>query len=191
MTHHSGGDPFAILGLRAGADADAVRRARRELARDAHPDAGGDDATMQRINAAAAEALRRLRDDPSRDAPPPGTTVVNAPSAARPPERQWDAERTDAPSFTVEALPAETFEALLLAGAALGDLEDDDPPYRLSVRLLPPLGCWCDLTVLPDAGASTVSVAIAPDVEVRTLPPIEAVRDAWIAELNQLDWTEL
>ena len=43
--------------------------------------------------------------------------------------------------------------------------------------------------VVPDAGASTVSLAVAP-VE-GSVPSIEAVRDAWIAELNGLDWSQL
>ena len=176
-------DPFEVLGLPPDADATAIRRSRRELARSAHPDVGGDDDTMRRINVAAAAALRRLRaevDDPPPAAPSP------------PPERgRSGPEHRDVPSFTVEALPAETFEALLLAGAALGDIEDDDPPYRLSIRLAPPLTCWCDLTVLPDAGASTVSLAVAADVEAQRAPAIETVRDAWIAELNQLDWSAL
>ena len=181
-------DPFEILGLPPDADATAIRRARRELARSAHPDVGGDPDAMQRINVAAAAALRRLSE------PAPATSGSTPPPDGRPapPGRGgWGREDRDVPSFTVEALPAETFEALLLAGAALGDIEDDDPPYRLSVRLAAPLTCWCELTVLPDAGASTVSLAVAPDVEMRRAPPIENVRDAWIAELNQLDWSAL
>ena len=110
---------------------------------------------------------------------------VDAPSGSN-----WVPTRRDMPSFTVEALPVDTFEALLLAAAALGEVEDDDPPYGLDVLMSAPLGCWCHLSVVPDAGASTVSIAVAPEPEA-ALPPIERVRDAWITELNSLDWSTL
>lgn len=187
-------DPFGELGLDGSASADDVRRARRDLAKEAHPDAGGDAAQMQRVNAAAAAALqaiaaRSLGTPPRRNAPDDaGRPTGSSPRGA---ERD-DASglRHDAPSFTVEALPVETFEALLLAAATLGEVEDDDPPYELGVLLGEPLACWCRLSVVPDAGASTVSVAIAP-ADGAVLPAIEAVRDAWISALNRLDWSEL
>ena len=52
--------PHSILGVSNGASADEIRTARRELARVHHPDAGGDAAVMQQVNAAAAQALRLL-----------------------------------------------------------------------------------------------------------------------------------
>ena len=81
----------------------------------------------------------------------------------------------------------EVFEALLVAAAVLGEVLDDDPPYRLETRLDAPLACWCQLDVVPDAGASTVSLVIAPLSE-QGRPDVLAVRDAWIRELNALDW---
>ena len=50
----------------------------------------------------------------------------------------------DVASFTIEALPVEAFEALLIVATWLGEPLDDDPPYRLdvaarrAVRLLVP-----------------------------------------------------
>lgn len=144
---------------------------------------------MQQINSAAAAALRESNERAQADA-------VERPESGHseqpvPPARDGsDGRRVDVPSFTVEALPVETFEALLLAAAALGEVEDDDPPYELGVLLADPIRCWCRLYVVPDAGASTVSVAIAPAAD-RPLPSLEVVRDAWIAQLNALDWSAL
>ena len=91
------------------------------------------------------------------------------------------------PSFTVEALPVETFEALLVVASWIGEVLDDDPPYRLEVALGEPYECWCGLDLVPDAGASTVSLQVA-GIGGRPAPDIEAVRDVWIEQLNQLDW---
>ena len=178
-------DPFGVLGLARGATADEVRSARRDLARRHHPDAGGDAAVMQGVNAAAAHALRILADHPVD-----GGTSSAGPDAPTPAGRDpdWVPEKRDVPSFTVEALPAETFEALLVACAELGEVEDDDPPYELRTRLASPLACWCQLDVVPDAGASTVSVSIAP-LDGEMLPMIVDVRNAWISALNGLDWS--
>lgn len=194
-------DPFRVLGLDRSATADEVRRARRRLAKEVHPDAGGQRAEMQALNAAAAAALVEIADGVRTSTPADGPGTPAAPSSApdgphgddhQPSEwqRDWSGQRVDTPSFTVEALPVETFEALLLAAAELGEVEDDDPPYGLSVLLGEPLVSWCRLDVVPDAGASTVSVAIARAGE-SPLPPIDAVRNAWVATLNQLDWSEL
>lgn len=196
-------DPFAELGLGSDATADDVRRARRDLAKHLHPDAGGDPARMQRVNAAAAAALRSIAAGPGRgtgsgrDAEGTGSardaTDPPAPAAAggATSDPEPDGRRIDAPSFTVEALPVETFEGLLLAGAVLGEIVDDDPPYEMTVLLGRPLECWCRLSVVPDAGASTVSIAVAPSDPSAGAPALDAVRDAWIAELNRLDWDRL
>ena len=190
-------DPFVELGLSPDASAADVRRARRDLAKSMHPDAGGDPDDMRRINAAAASALRRLADEAA--APAGATTPTSArpdtsPDADRNPGRApddvWQSRRRDAPSFTVEALPVETFEALLLAAAELGDVVDDDPPYELQVVLASPDACWCRLDIVPDAGASTVSLSIAA-VDGSPPPPIERVRTVWIDALNRLDWSQL
>lgn len=187
-------DPFRELGLERSASADDVRRARRQLSKQVHPDAGGTAADMTALNAAAAAALKVIAGgsaiEPQR--PEPGAQRdVRDDSTAREAtdwDRDWSGQRRDTPSFTVEALPVETFEALLLAAAELGEIEDDDPPYGLSVLLGAPLASWCRLDVVPDAGASTVSVSIARAADA-PLPPIELVRNAWIERLNALDWS--
>lgn len=139
---------------------------------------------MQRVNAAAARALRLLDTT--------GNAARDGAESAPPTEADagWVGTVRDVPSFTIEALPAEAFEALLVATAELGEVEDDDPPYELRTMLSPPLACWCQLDVVPDAGASTVSVSIAP-VEGHRLPRLVDVRNAYITALNGLDWSSL
>jgi hypothetical protein len=97
---------------------------------------------------------------------------------------------SDHPSFAVEALPAEAFEALLVAASWLGEVLVDEPPYLLEVHLQEPVECWCRLDLLPDAGASTVGIT-AVGVEGDAVPDVDAIRDAWISALNELDWDEL
>jgi hypothetical protein len=167
-----------VLGLAPGAAASDVRAARRALAKRAHPDAGGSLAEMQALNDAAAAALRELAAEevvPVR----PRTPRRTAPSGP---------VRRDHPSFTIEALPAEAFEGLLVVGSWLGDLIDDDPPYLLEVALTEPIGAWCRLDVTPDAGASTVSISVGGDPRP---PSVDAVRDAFVDGLNRLDWSEI
>lgn len=185
-------DPFSELGLRGDASADEVRAARRRLALAHHPDRGGDAAEMQRLNEAATDALREIdrrgtvhdEEDDRR----PGDVERSAPGRT-PPTGEWRWSRTasDVPSFTVEALPAETFEALMVVAPALGEVLDDDPPYRLDAYVGRPFECWCRLDVVPDAGSSTVSLTVG-SIDAHPVPAVETVRDLWIAELNALDW---
>jgi curved DNA-binding protein CbpA len=183
-------DPFAALGLPRDASAQDVRAARRRLAKDHHPDAGGDDAEMAALNAAVNQALRAIAD---RDRPAPSDAAPvgrrNEPSDRGGPKEAGPTGRfvSDVPSFTVEALPAVTFEALLVVASWIGEVLDDDPPYRLEVLLREPGACWCVLDLVPDAGASTVSLQVA-SVDGRPAPTIESVRDVWIDQLNRLDW---
>ncbi|HZB40584.1 MAG TPA: J domain-containing protein [Ilumatobacter sp.] len=176
-------DPFAVLGLSPGSTVDEVENARRALAKSSHPDVGGSVGDMQRINAAADEAARIAggRGVPSTPASPPPAAPVPPPG----PAFHW---RVDQPSFTVEALPAESFEALLVVASWLGETIDDDPPYRLDIELTEPVRCWCRLELLPDAGATTVGLAVGSERGV-TAADVDAVRDTWIAALNSLDWS--
>ncbi|MEP6295904.1 MAG: hypothetical protein ABJ382_01160, partial [Ilumatobacter sp.] len=135
----------------------------------------------------AAEALKVIANPPESGSPqpsPPDGPVADTPTT------DWVGATRDIPSFTIEALPVVAFEALLVAAAELGQLEDEDPPYELRTMMDDPTPCWCQLDVVPDAGASTVSVTIAA-IEGRTLPPLIEVRNAWIVALNGLDWSTL
>ena len=188
-------DPFAVLGLPPGSTVQDVENARRTLAKSSHPDVGGSDRQMQVINAAADEATRiaagRAPAPAAQTAPPPPapapTGSASPGSASSGPAFQW---RVDHPSFTVEALPAESFEALLVVAGWLGETIDDDPPYRLDVELAEPVPCWCRLELLPDAGATSVGLTIGSERGV-TAEDVDAVRDAWVAALNALDWAEM
>jgi hypothetical protein len=172
-------DPFAALGLTDTASAESVRAARRDLAKRHHPDAGGDAEMMRSINQAAGEALQEIAN--------------RASTPALPFESQFESQieptgvLRDVPSFTVEALPVETFEALLVVTTWIGEVLDDDPPYRLDVHLHEPAPCWCRLELVPDAGASTVSITLANETG-QPVPNIERVRDIWIDQLNRYDW---
>jgi len=191
-----------VLGLPPDADLADVRGARNALAKQLHPDHGGDSERMQALNAAFDAAVSLLQERAAVGSAPPEPS----PAPASPPNRpspapadgvrragrwegrwagRWMAEEQS--SFVVHALPVEAFEALLLAGASLGDLVDDDPPYVLEVYLHDPVECFCRLDLVPDAGASTVSITLAY-VEGTPWPPptLDEVRDAWVAELNQL-----
>ena len=177
-------DAFRTLGLTSAATADDVRAARRELAKEHHPDTGGDADRMLEINNAVAVALAYIE---SRDlATQPESTRES--STQRVPEPGGEGRIVrDVPSFTVEALPVETFEALLVVTTWIGEVVDDDPPYRLDTRLVEPSRCWCTLELVPDAGASTVSISIASDDD-HPMPTIASVRDTWVDQLNRYDW---
>ena len=188
-----GPDPFAPLGLARDAGSDEIRAARRRLAKAHHPDQGGDPAAMQRINEAADAALLQV-DARSVDEGVTGETESDRPDGpeTRNPQSSNSESRMsgmtrDIPSFTVEALPVETFEAMLVVASWLGEVLDDDPPYRLDTYLYEPFDCWCRLDVVPDAGASTVSLAVA-GVDGAPTPDVLTVRDAWINNLNAVDW---
>lgn len=210
-------DPFAVLGLTRSASIGDVRAARRRLAFDLHPDRGGDQIAMQSVNAAFEACIahltgRRPLADPRRpdssspsssDSDTSGTRGSTSGSSGRstrarrePPPVSWGRRggrprlEYDTPSFTVDALPAETFEALLVVAGWIGEVLDDDPPYLLECHLHEPSPCWCRLDVVPDAGGSTVSITVATpageDLGTTDLTFVELVRDVWVEQLNQL-----
>jgi hypothetical protein len=184
----SDGDAFAVLGLEATATLAEVREARRRLAFELHPDHGGDVGSMQRLNAAFAACVahvtnrRPLPAPTSAPQPPPGSQA-RAPTRQRGPAPRRLHVEQDAPSFTIDALPAEAFEALLVVASWIGEVIDDDPPYVLECQLDLPVRCWCRLELVPDAGGSTVSLTVGSMVA-----PVSAemVRDVWVEQLNLL-----
>jgi hypothetical protein len=189
-------DPFAVLGLPPTAGSEELRLARRRLALAEHPDRGGSADRMQAINVAYEEAMElvvaRGLHGPVADAPTPTGAPEPPPSPEPPSEAPPSASRTggrpqverDDPSFVIEALPAEAFEALLVVATWIGEVLVDEPPYLLDVHLYEPGECWCRLELLPEAGASTVMLTVAGLEGVA--PPVEDVRDIWVANLNAL-----
>ena len=174
-------DPYTLLGVPRGVTVEELRAARRRAALRNHPDKeGGSTEMMRRINAAfdaVMADLERSGPAPPGVGPPPTEAAGTARTGAR--------LMHDVASFTIEALPAAAFEALLVVATWLGEIVDDDPPYRLDVVLAEPLTSWCRLELLPDAGASTVAVTLAA-VDAGGVPHIDVVRDAWVAALNSL-----
>ena len=184
-------DPFAVLGLGPDATLAEVRAARRRLAWELHPDRGGDPARMREVNEAfdaAVKAIRRPRPVASPPAPEPAASAHDAGVDRRPLGARWVGRwvEHDEPSFAVAVLPVEAFEALLAVAARFGEVLDDDPPYVLLVHLWEPGECVVRLSLVPEAGASMVSVSVAP-VEGGPWPPpsADAVRDLLVDGLNQ------
>jgi hypothetical protein len=187
-------DPFAVLGLAPTATLAEVRAARRRLAKEIHPDLGGDDSRMREVNRAFDQAVRRLLGRPERGDPPAPPPPDPPPSPTRQPPPATAASRGEAPtpgpwvqydepSFTIDTLPVDAFAALERVAVALGQIVAEDPPYLLEVVLRPPYLCWCRLELLPEAGATTVMLVVA-GVRHRRPPVIEEVRDLWVDTLN-------
>ncbi len=179
-------DPYRTLGVQADATLEELAAARRRLARSLHPDVGGDADAMQAVNGAFDEAVRRLVSSlPEPVVPAP---VVPAPVVPGPAPRSHQATRGvqyDSPSFTIDVLPVEAYEALSVVAAWMGEVLVDDPPYVMEAFLHDPAPCWCRLDLVPDAGATTVSLIVA-GVDGDPTPDPEAVRDEWVANLNRL-----
>jgi hypothetical protein len=171
-------DPFAVLGVGHNATLDEVRSARRRLAAQFHPDHGGDAAKMGEINVAFDAVVYQLLH-------PAASPPVEAPIPAPPAPRRHPGVQHDAPSFTIDTLPAEAFEALLVVTSWMGEALVDDPPYVLEVQLTEPSPCWCRLDLVPDAGGSTVTLTVA-SIDGTPAPDIEQVRDLWVVNLNRL-----
>jgi hypothetical protein len=179
-------DPFAVLGLPPDASLDDVRAARRRLAKDLHPDHGGDQARMQEVNRAFDQAVKLVLGRVPRPTPPPPPPAASAsPSRVRIVRRVNRRIQHDAPSFTVDVLPVEAFEALVVVAGWMGQVLDDDPPYQLDVHLYDPWDCWCRLELAPEAGGTQVAVTVA-GYDGRDAPSVETVRDLWVDGCNAL-----
>ena len=180
-------DPYAVLGVDPSATLAELSTARRRLAKCLHPDHGGDASAMQALNAAFEEALRRLS-EPAAASPvagrPPEPSAPQA-TATRTGRRTVRGVQHDAPSFTIDVLPVEAYEALLVVTSWMGEVLVDEPPYLLEVFLHDPSPCWCRLDLVPDAGATTVSLMVAA-LEGDPAPDIDSVRDEWVGNLNRL-----
>jgi hypothetical protein len=169
-------DPFLMLSVNRTATPEEIRRAWRDKARTAHPDAGGSDLAMQELNEALRKALELV-----------GTSKIFkavSPVLTR--------RESDVSSFTVDALPAECFEALLVVAGICGAISHDEAPYQLEFSLHDAevegfLHGWCRCDLVPEAGATTVSLLVDTD-EVSQGVSVEEVRDYLVANLNAIEW---
>jgi hypothetical protein len=170
-----GEDPFRVLGVPSTADMGALRAARRRLAKQVHPDRGGDLAAMTAINAAFDACVAQLSTSPLTPRAEP------SPSPER--RSRWVSEEQSA--FVVHSLPVEAFDSLVTVASLIGEIVDEDPPYGLDAYLYEPTECLCRLELLPDAGSSTVNIYLG-HIEGAPWPPpsTEEVRDRWLAALN-------
>lgn len=184
-------DPYAVLGVEAAATLDELTAARRRLAMTLHPDVGGDAVAMQEVNRAFDEAVALLSTPrPAAASPMPPAPSTPSPERGAPQsvrrQRWMRGVQYDSPSFTIDVLPVEAFEALLVVCSWMGEVLVDDPPYVLEAFLRDPEPCWCRLDLVPDAGATTVSLTVA-GVDGAPTPDPEVVRDEWCANLNRLN----
>ena len=170
-------DPFFVLSVERGASADEIRRAWRERARTAHPDVGGSEAAMQELNEALHLALAYADVVPI-------VTVATSPVLVR--------RERDVSSFTVDVLPAECFEALLIVAGISGAISHEEPPYQLEFSLydsdvIGALNGWCRCDLVPEAGATTVSLLVGTETSAEGIS-VEEVRDYLVAQLNAIEW---
>src|SRR5262245_31566063 len=95
-------DHYTVLGVQRIADRRAIQAAYRALARGAHPDFGGDDSSMARINEAwrvLGDAARRAEYDAAHGYPGPGAPSDT--STTRPTRPQKTSERGSRGGSTV------------------------------------------------------------------------------------------
>ena len=180
-----GRDPFRVLGVGPEASADEVHAAWRSLSLVAHPDAGGSHEKMLEINEAREAALGLL----DRRAAPSKMPRV----PADPLERRMRMRREES-AFTIDVLPVDAFHALEIVAAECGPTIQDEPPYMIEFMLhdAPITGAvdaWCRCDLVPEAGATTVHVAIGTAGD-GTPPSIESLRDLLVAGLNSIDWPD-
>ena len=184
-------DPWAVLGLTDSATLDDVRAARRRLAKERHPDHGGDPDAMRELNTAFDRAVRTILHpvaNPTAAGPSARESGMDRGARSTPPPRRGRPRSPveyDTPSFTIDVLPVDAFEALLVVAGWIGEVLVDDPPYLLDVHLHDPSPCWCRLELLPEAGGTTVNLTVA-SVGRDLAPPVEDVRDLWVDQLNRL-----
>ena len=177
-------DDWSILGLDPGSSRHQIIEARRRLSLIHHPDRGGSAEQMARINRAADDLLSLI-------------STKNETSSSSDSIQSHDASgksviTVDRPSFTIDVLPVEAFEYVLLAAVTLGEVVDDDPPYFLDtiVRGWPMSGIdtLCRFELVPDAGATTVSIVAVGNVS--NIIDIENLRDLFVREINDLATTQ-
>ena len=172
-------DPFVVLQISSSSSEAEIRRAWRDRARTAHPDAGGSDSAMQDLNVALRSALTLLTSEK-------GEVVKTKIRSGR--------QERDVSSFTVQAPIAKTFEALFVLAGMSGAISSEEPPHQIEFSLHDSgvdgtLQAWCRCDLVSEAGATTVSLMVGTyDSGVQVVS--EEVRDYLVASLNSIDWPD-
>ena len=127
---------------------------------------------MQLLNAALLDALSRVQTIPRKTSYTAGTRDVS--------------------SFTVAVLPVDCYLALEVVAAMCGPPIGDDQPYMIEFMLHDAevegaLNGWCRCDLVPEAGATTVSITVG-STEASPQPSAEEVRDYLVQALNTIDW---
>ena len=167
----------SLLGLVRPYDDTTLRDHWRRAAREHHPDRGGSNDLMARIN----DAYSFLTTIDEAISTAGSTASPTGPNRRRSTKDDVVVRSVDRPAFVIDALPVVAFETLLLAARVLGDVVDDDPPYVLET-LIEHSGTttWCRLDIVPDAGSSTVSIITDGRVSADQLCHL------WVTTVNEL-----
>ena len=171
---------YELLGVTRSSSVSEIVAARRVLAREFHPDRGGDPQYMALINL-AFDTIIASHSEQSAELISTTQTETSEPDVtARDVMTRFSIDR---PSFTINALPVVAYEVLLLAARVLGDISSDEPPYLLEVQLEDPPMTWCRLEIVPDAGSSTISFLLDKGVDA------QEIRDLWVATINEIGFS--
>ena len=123
-------DPYHVLQVTPDAEPEVIQAAYRALARKYHPDMGGSDLEMAKLNA-AWETVRdrggRARYDREQRAATAEQTAQTQGHAVH--ERPTSATTASPPRRSPRARPGTVLDFGRYAGLSLGDLAIDDPDY--------------------------------------------------------------
>jgi len=171
---------YELLGVTRASTVSEIVAARRVLAREFHPDRGGDPQYMALINLAFDAIIASHGEQSAESISTTKTQTTKPEVVTRDGVTRFSVDR---PSFTINALPVVAYEVLLLAAQVLGDISSDEPPYVLEVQLEDPPMTWCRLEIVPDAGSSTISFVIDKEVDS------QLIRDLWVTTINEIGFS--
>jgi hypothetical protein len=171
---------YQLLGVTRSSSVSDIVAARRMLAREFHPDRGGDAQHMALINLAFDAIIASHGEEPAMPSNNNSSKRSQSDIATSDFASRFSVDR---PSFTINALPVVAYEVLLLAARVLGDISSDEPPYLLEVQLEDPPMTWCRLEIVPDAGSSTISFVLDKEVDP------QQIRDLWVTTINEIGFS--
>ena len=174
---------YQLLGVTRSSTVSEIVAARRVLAREFHPDRGGDPQHMALINLAFDAIIAGHGEESVEQTTSTTTSAAKSSQADLATLDSMSRFSVDRPSFTINALPVVAYEVLLLAARVLGDISSDEPPYLLEVQLEDPPLTWCRLEIVPDAGSSTISFVIDKEIDA------QLIRDLWVTTINEIGFS--